>query len=199
MELRALRALNTPTKIQGYLDALPINFETDGLTYRSPRRVLRDQLCHCMEGALLAAAALALAGERPLILDLQSAPHDDDHVVTLFQRQGHWGAISKTNHAVLRYREPVYRTIRELALSYFHEYTDDHGRKTLRRYSRPFDLQRFSKKNWMTDEQDLWYIAEALDSSPHIELVPSGMRLRPADPLERKAGELRDWPLPSKS
>src|SRR3989344_5895747 len=123
-ELVALRRLRTPQKIQDFLNTLPANFELRGETYRSPRGVLRDRTAHCFEGALLAAAAFLVNGEPLLLLDLKTAAdvQDTDHVVALFRRRGRWGSVSKTNHAVLRYREPVYRTVRELALSYFHEY-----------------------------------------------------------------------------
>ena len=161
----------------------------------SPRRVLQEHRAHCMEGALLAACAFVLQGRRPLLLDLTSARWDDDHVVTLFQEQGRWGAVSKTNHAVLRYREPVYRTVGELALSYFHEYFLDDGRKTLRSYSRPVDLSRFARRHWMTDETDLWYIVDALNQAPHIDILRpgQGQRLRRADQIEIDAGKLTQW------
>jgi hypothetical protein len=120
-ELRILKRLNTPVKIQDYLETIPYSFDDDNDMLRSPRRVMREQSAHCIEGALLAAAALWVNGQRPLLLDVRAVPEDLDHVVTLFRAHGCWGAISKTNHAVLRYREPVYKTVRELAMSYFRE------------------------------------------------------------------------------
>ncbi|MEO5927483.1 MAG: hypothetical protein ABIO72_02155 [Patescibacteria group bacterium] len=194
-ELRNLRTLSSPKKIQDYLDAIPYNFEPDGDTYLSPRRVMREKRAHCIEGAMLAALALRLQGERPLLLDLTSAEHDFDHVIALYKRYGCWGAVSKTNHAVLRYRDPVYRTLRELALSYFHEYTDDNGHKTLRSYSRPMDLARFDHIGWATSEEDLWDIALALDDVPHYQLVTRAQiaALRNADATERRAGEIVQW------
>lgn len=148
-----------------------------------------------MEGALLAACAFALQGRRPLLLDLASAKGDDDHVIALFQEHGRWGAVTKTNHAVLRYREPVYRTLGELAMSYFHEYFLDDGRKTLRSYSRPVDLSRFNRRGWMVDEKDVWYIVDALNAAPHTDiLLPGqGSRLRRADAIEIEAGRLTQW------
>ena len=197
-EQKILRRLSTPAKIQDFLNTLPFNFERAGETLRSPRRVLRDRTAHCLEGALLAAAALQLHGEAPLLLDLKtdSRGGDSDHVVALFRRRGLWGAISKTNHAVLRYREPVYRTVRELALSYFHEYFLDSGRKTLRSYSRPFDLRTVAKKNWMTDERDLWWLSKMLDSSPHTAIAPKATLrdLRRAESIEIEAGKITEWP-----
>ena len=124
--------LSTPQKIQDYLDTLSINFESSGETYMSPRRVLRAKTAHCFEGALLAATALSYHGQRPLLLDFRTIPADEDHVVALFQQNGYWGAISKTNHAILRYREPVYKSVRVLAMSFFHEYLMRDGRKSLR-------------------------------------------------------------------
>jgi len=194
-ELRILRKLNTPIKIQDFLDTLPINFEKRGETYMSPRRVLREKKAHCFEGALLAALALSLQGERPLLLDLTSYPHDDDHVVALYKKNGYWGAISKTNHAALRFRDPVYKSVRELALSYFHEYfMNSSGKKVLATYSDPFDLSKI-KTNWKTAEEELFEVMHALDRSPHHTLVPKGNKkfIRPADRIERKAGKIVEW------
>lgn len=191
-ELRMLRRMNTPVKIQDFLETLPYSFDQGNDMLRSPRRVLRERTAHCIEGALLAAAALWVNGARPLLLDLRSTPDDLDHVVTLFRMHGYWGAISKTNHAVLRFREPVYRTVRELAMSYFHEYFLDDGRKTMRDYSDPFDVGRRFGRAWLTDEGDLWHIAETLDDSRHRQIlsVPQIHTLRRADPVEVAAGKL---------
>ena len=192
-ELKVFQRLNTPQKIQDFLEKTPINFEKDKKdTCVSPRRVLRENKAHCIEGAFFAAAALWLNGERPFLLDLQTVDHDYDHVVTLFRRHGLWGAISKTNHAVLRYREPIFRNMRELALSYFHEYFLDDGEKTLRNYSRPFNLLHFAKPGWAISGKNLWYIAEALDEFPHYPIISKTAiaELRPADPIEIRAGKL---------
>ncbi|MBA3789286.1 hypothetical protein H0X32_02745 [Patescibacteria group bacterium] len=190
-----LRTLSTPIKIQDYLDSLPINFEKKGETCMSPRRVLREKKAHCMEGAMLAALALLLQNEKPLLLDLKTMRGDDDHVVALYKRDGRWGAISKTNHATLRFRDPIYKTVRELAASYFHEYfLDTTGVKTLRSHSGPFILSRFGT-SWITAEDDLWHIAEALDDAPHFPLFPAANTrfIRLADPMERSAGKLTEW------
>ncbi|MEY4731866.1 MAG: hypothetical protein RL681_812 [Candidatus Parcubacteria bacterium] len=196
-ELVALRRLGAPHKVQDFLNTLPTNFELHGETYRSPRRVLRDRTAHCFEGALLAAAAFLMNGEPPLLLDLWTDPAmpDGDHVVALFKRRSYWGAVSKTNHAVLRYREPVYRTVRELALSYFHEYFLDDGRKTLRSFSQPFDLRPYLKRGWLTDEKDLHWLVRALDRSPHERIVPQATvrEFRRAEPVEIAAGKLTEW------
>ncbi len=188
-EERLFKKLSTPAKIQDFLNTLPYNFETNGETCRSPREVLIHKKAHCLEGACLAAAVLWYHGEKPLLLDLRSTRNDLDHVVALFKKNGCWGAISKTNHAVLRYREPVYKTIRELALSYFHEYFLDTGEKTMRDYSQPFSLISYGTE-WVTSVEDLWDIGADLDDSPHISILPVGIKLRRADKVEIAAGKL---------
>ncbi|MES3005617.1 MAG: hypothetical protein V4664_01575 [Patescibacteria group bacterium] len=194
LELKVLKRLNTPHKIQDFLDTLAINYEKEGETYMSPRRVLRTGKAHCLEGALLAAVALWLNGEDPLILDLK-APKDEDHVVALYKRNGYWGAISKTNHATVRSRDPIYKTIRELTVSYFHEYfINETGKKTLRSYSRPLNMKKFGT-DWITTEDDLWDIPWQLDQLKHFEIFPkkNQKHIRKADMMEKKAGELREW------
>lgn len=192
-ELKILKSLSTPDKIQDFLDALPANYSKEGDTLRSPRGVLRERKAQCIEGALLAVAAFMVCGEESWLLDLRAAHYDEDHVVTLFKRNGCWGAISKTNHPVLRYRDPIYRTVRELVLSYAHEFfMANDGRKTFVDYSRPFSLKRFGTA-WMTSEEDLWEIALALDNSRHYRLFPRGTRLRPATQIERDAYQMVQW------
>lgn len=194
-ELKVLKSLNTPQKIQTFLNKLPFRFEKKD-TYNSPRKILRDKKAHCFDGALLGAAALWVNGEKPLLLDLKVAEKkgDVDHVVVLFKRFNKWGAISKTNHAVLRYREPVYKTVRELAMSYFHEYFMNNGEKTLRSFSKPFDLSKFGAE-WLTTEKDLYYLVEALDNSPHTQILsPKQIKnLRRADKIEIRAGEIVEY------
>jgi hypothetical protein len=187
--------LSTPQKIQDYLDTIPVNFEENGETYMSPRRTIVSKKAHCLEAALLAAAALAYHGKRPLLLDMQTISDDQDHVVTLFQINGYWGAISKTNHAVLRYRDPIYRSVRELALSYFHEYFMDDGLKSLRRYSKPYDLSKYPPEKWVTAEGDLFWLIEPLDSSPHFPLVSkkNERHLRNATNAELDATDYVEW------
>jgi hypothetical protein len=194
-EIKVLNKLNSPQKIQDYLNKLPINFEEDGGTARSPRQVLKLRKAHCIEGALLAAVALWYHGQKPLLLDLVTTKNDDDHVVALFKQNGCWGAISKTNHAVLRYREPVYKTVRELAMSYFHEYFKDTGQKTLRKFSRPYDLSKIKNKDWLISGEDLWEINNALDDYFHYDiLTPKQIKkLRPAEMIEVEAGKLVEW------
>lgn len=171
-ERAAFRRLTTPEKIQSFLDhEIAYNKEPEGHTCRSPRRVLRDSTAHCMEGALFAAAAMRALGHSPLLLDLE-AVRDDDHVLALFRVSGHWGAIAKSNYSGLRFREPVYRTLRELAISYFEHYYNHAREKTLRAYSRPVNLKRFDRICWMTAEEDVWAIPQYLCGIPHKALLP---------------------------
>ncbi|HEV2842401.1 MAG TPA: hypothetical protein VGW39_13845 [Chthoniobacterales bacterium] len=170
-ELRALRALKTPAGIQRYLDEIPYHLAG---TAWSPRVVLREKTAHCLEGATFAAAALRVIGYSPLLLDLE-ADQDTDHVLAVFKSRGHWGAIAKSNFAGCRYREPVYRTLRELALSYFNVYFNLRGERTLRRYSRPVNLAQFDHRHWMTSEKNIWFIAEHLCDVPHTPLLKPGL------------------------
>jgi hypothetical protein len=170
-ERAVFRPLRTPERIQRFLDCeLGYNREPDGATCRSPRRVLRDQIAHCMEGALFGAAALRMLGFPPLLVDLE-AVRDDDHVLAVFRIDGHWGSIAKSNYSGLRYREPVYRTLRELAMSYFEHYFNPAREKTLRNYSRPVNLERFDGIDWMTAEEDVWAVPEYLCTIAHRPLV----------------------------
>lgn len=194
-EKSLLRRLNSPKKIQDYINTLPINFEKDGDTFRSPRKVMKLKTAQCMEGALFSAAALEFHGHKPLIMDLKATDYDFDHVVAVFKQDGYFGAISKTNHAVLRYREPIYKTIRELALSFFHEYFNDRGIKNLRSYSRLLDLNHFNNLNWRISEKDLFEIPEYLDKTKHFNILSKRQikNLRKADEIEIKAGKLVEW------
>ena len=190
-----MRKLSSPVKIQDYLDGLRVNFELDGDTAYSPRLVMRERQAHCLEGALLAALALWYHGERPLLLDLVSNVPDTDHVVALFRKHGHWGAISKTNHAALRYREPVYKSIHELVMSYFHEYFLDDGKKTLRNYAGPLNLAKIKDTSWITSEKNLWHVVDWINDQDHYDIMDRTMirGLRRADPVERKAGKITEW------
>lgn len=162
---------------------------------KSPRQVLRDKKAHCLEGAMFAATALAYHGRPPLLLDLESADDDYDHIVALFKEDGRWGAISKTNYPVLRWRDAVYKTPRELAVSYFHEYFLDSGKKTLKRYSAPFNLQKFDPAKWVVAEKDVDWVAEALGRAPHFPIAPAKAfhKLRRASKIEIKSTALREW------
>lgn len=194
-EMRILKKLDTPKKIQDFLDTLEINFEYDGMTCMSPRRVLRERKAHCIEAAMLAALALRMHGHEPLILDLSAVDYDEDHVIAIFRQFGKWGAISKTNHTILRYREPIYSSIHELAISHFHEFYDTKRRKTLRSYSMPVNMKRFDKKGWMTSEIDLWYVNDYLFDVKHIELMNKAQiaNLRKVDQIEVDSLKLTEW------
>jgi len=200
-EFAVLRRLDTPLKIQRYLYGLRQNFELHGDTCRPVREVLRIGSAHCIEGAMLAACALWVHGEPPLLMDMR-AERDFDHVVALFRRHGRWGAISKTNGPTLRWRDPVYRSLRELALSYFHEYYNKLHHKTLREYSRPYDLRRADPAVWVAGKKNAWAIPEALDALRHYKLaerrhLKSVVR---RDPFERRVGGLLQYrrPKPAK-
>lgn len=192
-EFDVFKNLKTPMKVQDFIDGLGMNFEEKGDTYRSPLLALKAGEAHCAEGALLAAAIFWYHGQPPLLLDLKVAENkgDVDHVVALFKEGGLWGAISKTNHAVLRYRDPVYKTVRELALSYFNEYFLKDGVKTLRSYSAPFNLLRYGDA-WVISKKKLQDVIDVLDESRHFAIAPTTVmrRLRRADALEVRASQL---------
>lgn len=197
-ERRIFGKLTSPPKIQDFLDTLPVNFEMSGETYMSPRRTLHAKTAHCFEGALVAAVALAYHGQKPLLLDLRTISLDEDHVVALFRENGRWGAISKTNHAILRYRDPVYASVRELAMSYFHEYILSDGKKSLRQFSRPFDLSRYAPERWVTAPEELDWLVEALDSSRHFPIASEKnlRHARRASATEIKAVSTVEWEPP---
>ena len=177
-ERRTFGRLDTPFKIQRFLDhEIGYNKEPNGVTCYSPRLVLRHGVAHCMEGALAAAAALRMHGHPPLLVDLE-AVRDVDHVLAVFRDHAGWGAVAKSNYAGLRFREPIYRTLRELVMSYFEHYYNLRGEKTLRNYSRPVNLRRFDKMRWMTSEEDVWAIPEYLCVIPHIPVLGRGAERR---------------------
>jgi len=170
-DLRTLRSLKTPARIQRFLDALPYQYAN---TACSPTRALRERKGHCLEGALLAAAALRVNGHPPLLMDLE-AIHDDDHVIALYRERGLWGGIAKSNFAGLRFRAPIYRTLRELALSYFESYYNMRGERTLRAYSSPVNLTRLDSQHWMTSEQNVWCVPDLLIAARHYPLFPANV------------------------
>jgi hypothetical protein len=186
-EAGLLRRLSPPWKIQRFLDSL--DYDAAGAGCRSARRVLRERRVQCMDAALFAAAALRVQGEPPLLLDLE-ADQDDDHVLALFRGPAGWGAIARSNYSGLRYREPIHETIRDLAISYFEGYFNLRREKTLRRYSRPIPMKRFDRLEWMTSEDDLWEIPDALVHVPHRTLLPSRVvaKLAPVDRRTFAAG-----------
>lgn len=192
-----IKKLNTPNKIQDFLDKIPFNFEEKGDTCMSPEGMLREGKAHCFEGVLFAAFCLKHHGIENYLMDLKvkNSSGDDDHTLCIFKINRYWGAISKTNHSVLRWRDPIYKTARELAISYYHEYFLDSGEKTLKSFSKPFDIWRRFGTKWAKEEKDLNKIAEALDRSPHINFAPNknkGM-IRKAGKTEIKGAAIVEW------
>jgi hypothetical protein len=190
-ERRIFSRMNTPKKIQDFTDRLPYNLEEKGDTCYSPRKVLREKKANCIEGAVFAAAALRFHRFPPLIVDLTSV-RDDDHILAVYKIDGHWGSIAKSKYTGLVFREPIHRNIRELALSYFESYYNFEGEKTLRGYSKPVNLSRFDKLNWMTSDKNLFFIEDYLLKIKHEKLITNSMarRLRRVVPLMKEAGEL---------
>jgi hypothetical protein len=186
-EAAFLRRLTPPWRIQRFLDECA--YDVQGKRCRSARRVLRERAVQCADGAFFAAAALRVQGHRPLIVDLE-AVRDDDHVLAVFKQDGRWGAIGRSNYSGLRFREAVFRTIRDLSLSYFEEYFNLRREKTLRRYSPPVDLSRFDDRHWMTTEEELWFIPEHLVGVRHIRLLTPSIerRLGPVDRRQFSSG-----------
>jgi hypothetical protein len=185
-ELGKLCSLKNPYRIQCLLDEQPYHLAN---TAWSPRRVLRENTSHCFEGALFAAAALRINGYPPLVIDLE-AEHDTDHVIAVFKQHGHWGAIGKSNFTGCRYREPVYRSLRELAMSYFEVYFNLRRERSLRTFSHPVNLARFDRLDWMTTDQPLWFVAEYLFTIRHFPLLNARMakRLHRLDDRSFRAG-----------
>jgi len=187
-ELRLFGRLSSPIMIQRYLNRLAYDPDYGA---RSPRWIIKERKAHCFEGAIFAAAALRQLGHRPRLVDIRSW-NDDDHVIAVFKERGHWGAVAKSNFTVIRFREPVYRTLRELVMSYFDVYFNPIGQKTMRSYSLPLDLTQFDKRRWMTTDEDLEYIGDKLNIRTHIPVLTRSMirRLNLADPDLVKAGLL---------
>lgn len=192
-ETSLMRRLSTPAAIQDFLTAMPSNPEPEGDTCYSVRTALERNCCHCIEAAFIAACALMLHGRPALLMDFE-AHGDDDHVIALFKSGSHWGAISKSNHIWLRWRDPIYRTPRELAMSYFHEYVFKDS-KTLRRYSRPFDIGAFDPVHWITNPGHCWDIAGELAEVPHQRILTPAQarRLRKREHFEVHAGNFKEF------
>jgi hypothetical protein len=189
---KILGGLTTPFKIQQFLDhEIGYNLEPGGDTCHSPRTVLRERVAHCMEGAMLAAVALRMLGHPPLLVDLE-AVRDSDHVLAVYRANGHWGAVAKSDYSGLRSREPVYRNIRELVMSYFEHYFNPAGEKTLRAYSRPVNLRQFDRQDWMTSEQDVWVVPNYLCEIKHTPILAAAMtrKVAPMDQRLFAAGRL---------
>lgn len=187
-EIRFFKTIDNPNKIQEFLDSIEYNPDYG---CRSPRWVIKKRSAHCFEGALLAAAALQFIGYKPLILDML-AVNDDDHVIAVFKENEHWGAVAKSNFTSLRYREPVYRSLRELIMSYFDFFFNINGEKSLRSYSLPLNLTIFESRNWATTDEDLEYIGDKIESLHHFPVVNKKMadKLYKASDSMLKAGLL---------
>lgn len=187
-EIKFLKGISDPNKIQDFLDSIDYNpvYEC-----RSPRWVIRKRSAHCFEGALFSAACLEFIGYKPLLVDMK-AWNDDDHVIAVFRKNGHWGAVAKSNFTTLRYREPVYRSLRELVMSYFDFYFNLNGEKSLRSYSKPLDLTIYNSRNWATTDEDLEYIGDKLESLHHYPVISETMvkGLFKASEISLKAGML---------
>ena len=196
VEFARLNRLSTPQKIQAFINTIPANHEVGGETILSVREVLRQRRAHCIEGAFVAACALWIHGDPPLVMHMDCAASDWPHVVALFRRGGAWGAVSKTNGAVLRFRDPVYRSLRELAMSYFHEYSDKRGRKTLRSYSLAFDLRRVDPGSWVTCASACREINDRLAALWHFPLLSKAQErlLSPRDRFEREVAKIVEFP-----
>jgi hypothetical protein len=199
-EHRLFARLDTPQKVQDFLDRLPVNFSLNGDTAMSPRSVLNARMAHCAEGAVFAAAALAYHGKRPLLMDIRALPSDQDHIIALFQERGLWGAISKTNHAILRWRDPIYMSPRELAMTYAHEYCLPGGKKSMLSFSKPFSLARYAPRSWVIAPEDLDWLLVELDTSPHLPIAPrhAMRKRRRTSRVELLSQDVVDWPDPRK-
>ncbi|NLI77220.1 MAG: hypothetical protein GX442_12355 [Candidatus Riflebacteria bacterium] len=186
-ERKAIRGLTSPPAIQAFVDGF--TYSSDHF-YRCPLRSLRDGLAHCFDGALFAAAALRLIGLPPLLLEMLPNDRDDDHILAVFKTDGHWGAIAKSNFVGLRYREPIHRTLRELVISYFEAYYNVAREKTLRGYTLPINLTALDRHAWMTRDDGLDEVANALDRARKFPLITAKMakRLCPVDPRTYESG-----------
>ena len=195
---RLFSKLNSPSKIQDYLDTLSVNFELSGESNFSPIQVIEKNTAHCFESAVLSSAVLAYHGHRPLLMDFATAFDDEDHTIALFKKNNKWGALSKTNHAVLKYRDPIYASPRELAMSYFHEYYLFDGRKSLRAYSAPFDLSRYEPSLWIAASRGLDWLMEDVSKSRYFPVLSEKMirQLRRASKVELAALKIIDFPDP---
>lgn len=192
-----IKKINTPSRVQDFLDKTPFNFEENGETYWSPKKSLEMGKMHCFEGAIFACFCLQHHNIENYLVDLKvkNLKKDSDHTLCVFRINKYWGAISKTNHSVLRWRDPIYKNIRELVFSYFNEYFLDSGEKTLQSFSRPFDIWKKFGTSWIAEEKDLDEIAEALDKSSHINFIPNENTkfVRRAGKTEIKGASITEW------
>ena len=172
-EIAVYSALESPVKIQAYLDSIPYSEEEK---YRCPRQVIQDGKAHCFDGALFAAAALRFHGYPPLVIDMFPVPmRDDDHMLAIFKIDGHWGALAKSNFVGLRYREPIFRNLRELVLSYFEDFYNTDSEKTLRSYTVPYNLKSYDRYQWMVEDTKMLDIAHKLEKIRRFTLLTPSM------------------------
>ena len=197
-EFALLSRFRTPQRIQAFLDSIPANHELNGETIQSVRQVLRKRCAHCIEGAFVASCALWIHGEVPLVMHLDCEDTDYPHVITLFRRRGAWGAISKTNGPGLRFRDPIYRSLRELAMSYFHEYSDKRGRRTLTSYSVPLDMRKIAPALWVTAEGACEAAQDRIVELRHYPLLASAQKrlISRLSPFEREVANFLQYPKP---
>lgn len=195
-EINFFNKVSSPSKIQDFLDSIPFNYEKSGETCMSGLSVLKEKKAHCIEGAFFACTALFISNKDPIVVNLKvDNKKDYDHIITIYKENNYYGAISKTNHNVLRWRDPVYKSIRELVMSYFHEYfLTSNGEKTLLGYSKPINLKRFGTK-WISSNENLWDIAEKIYDSPFIEIIPKENKkfIRKACKIERESASIKEW------
>ena len=161
---------------------------------------VRQNAAHCIEGAMLGAFVLSLHGHPPYLCDMRASSRDDDHNIAVFQWVGgRWGCLSVSNHSSLRYRNPIYRSLRELGMSYFDDYMNNAGERTLRSMSKPINLAAVFGPNWATRRGDVFNVAEFVDSVAHYKFCEQEQlaALRPADPwMLQTTVSLREWPPP---
>jgi hypothetical protein len=188
-KFRVFAKFDSPFEIQEYLDTIPYSNE---IRYRCPRSVLQDKKAHCFDGAVFAAAALQMIGYSPLLVELLPNDRDDDHILAVFQRNGFWGAVAKSNFVGLRYREPVYKNLRELIMSYFESYFNVAGERTLIGYTSPLNLRRFDKFHWLTNDSAMDAIGDGLDRCRKCKILTPEMKrkLTRVDARSYKAGLL---------
>jgi hypothetical protein len=186
-ERQVMAQLTTPSRIQAFLDEFPYSVES---SYRCPLRVFRERIAHCFDGALFAAAALRRLGYPPLVLNMLPNDRDDDHILALYRRDRYWGAVAKSNFVGLRFREPIYRTLRELVMSYFEQFYNVEREKTLRSYTVPLNLKAFDRFNWMTSDEPLERIGHRLDEIRKVRVLTRRMipGLSPIDERSYRAG-----------
>ncbi len=188
-ELKVFLQLTSPIKIQNFLDSLPYSDET---RYRCPRSVLQDHKAHCYDGAVLAAAALQMIGYPPLLVEMLPNDRDDDHILAVFRQGKSWGAVAKSNFVGLRYREPVYQSLRELVMSYFESYFNIAGERTLLGYTAPLNINRFNKLDWLIHDSVMDVIGDALNGIRKYRIMTPAMtrKLTCVDERSYKAGLL---------